>query len=894
MYSVGVIYGVLGCLALTNAQQYYNREDYYKQFPQYTSSEANSYHGYSTPPGIKSNANSVQVIEVSIPSLQNLAGAIGISKSDESVISDVIKQYLTASQSGTPYTFSIQAYSDKKSPQANSQNLYGTHATINPQSQYNPNNYQQPNYYQPPYDYSSYNYKQQQHQREVEIYEQKLREYYAKYPWLAPQSSTTTASPQDNELVKPNEIIPSNPEPIPDSGKSLADLLLDNLGTTEQPAPIPNNQPSDGKSLLELLNEHKGAQSSDNHKATTATTTTTTTTAPKKSLDDLIGNVFIEKPHTTTEEPPKQEGGKSLFELLAELKPSDEDSSDEVKTKSDVAGGDYGLDVRHDDSKVKRTKRHILREGLRRITERISNFGKSNSERHTRDHDCNHHEGRSHHSHKHHKYSDSDDENDDKQSGFVENHRHDQHKGRHPTDFENGGHGHEHFNSFYPHSHEHSYPHPHPYPHQHPHPHPNTDPDQHDENKFHQNAKPTPSDDREKPVVNQDATRDQPSRKPNTVDAGTQTDPLIATNSDNKDVTLDIDIRGGFEETRRKRHSSKRSRRSPDDEGFVFEDDSETTATKDEVKTDDQEKKEEAVTEAEPGDENATEKEGEEGGLDNRFGLFGGFNRQPGRRPIANLIGGVVNGFLGGVGGVDPYNRAPPPQPYYPDPYGQQQLYGYGNYPPQQPVHIHINNVANANAQSQATNTGSGPFGPHGSNQNAAANAQSENVQNQFGSFQNSGASGQASNLAADGSSGQLSAANAMNQNYQNEFGSGSKNAAQSQSANFDNNGNLALTSSNSGTNHFAGPNGAYDETNSAAQSSLQGQFGTQNSGAQSNTFQGPNGSGASASSQASSINNGHGAQNSGANAAANSGNFGGNSFGNAQSNTYANDQWGW
>lgn len=146
-----------------SAQQYYSQEDYYKQFPQYTESKSNSYHGYSTPSGINSNANNVQVIEVSIPNLPSIAGAFGISKSEENVLSGVIKQYLSSSQGGKPYTFSIQA---------------GTHAAANSQSQsqYNPASYQQPNYYQqqPSYDYNSYSYKQQQHQREVEIYEQKL------------------------------------------------------------------------------------------------------------------------------------------------------------------------------------------------------------------------------------------------------------------------------------------------------------------------------------------------------------------------------------------------------------------------------------------------------------------------------------------------------------------------------------------------------------------------------------------------------------------------------------------------------------------------------------------------------------------------------------------------
>lgn len=673
-------------------------------------------------------------------------------------------------------------------------------------------------------------------------------------------------------------------------------MLLSNIGFGKEPQTNEPTQPSDDKSFLELINEdNKGSTEGGKSLAELIGALSPPTESPKKSLDDLIGNVFTEKQVSATEEPQNEGGGKSLFELLAELphepdttttKSTSDKSTDQVKKNSDVAGGDYDLDVRQDDDdKVKRTKRSILREGLRRITDRISNFGKNDNERHTRDHDCRHHEGRTHHhSHNNHRHPNHDEEGD----AFIENHMH---HGRHP--YENGGHEHPH--PQHPHS---QHPHPHD-PDQHIYPHPNKNYDTDDESKSNHNGKSHPSNDGEKPY-NENSDHHQviqPSRKPHSVDAGTQTDAVDATKTDvDRDATLDIDIRGGFSETRRKRHNLKRTRRSPDDEEVVFQDDDET-ATKDKVPVvDDAKKAEEAVTEIAPASESdTTEKEGE-GDLDSRFGFLGGGGGGGfGRRPIANLIGGVVNGIFGGVGGgnggYDPYNRAPYPNyPYYPDPHGQN----YGNYPPpqqQQPVHIHINNVANA--QAQAANTASGPFGP-GSNQNAAGNAQSQNYQNEFGSFQNAGAAGQASNLAADGSSGQLSAANAMNQNYQNEFGAGSKNAAQSQSANFDNHGNLGLTSSNSGTNHFAGPDGVRDETNSAAQSSLQGQFGTQNSGAQSNTYQGPNGSGSSASSQASSINNGHGSQNSGANAAANSGNFGGNSFGNAQSGTYTNDQWGW
>lgn len=177
-------FSVILCIFIAAQQDsYYSQEEYYKQFPQYTQAQSNDYHGYSTPSGINSNANSVQVIEVSIPNQITGAGSFGISKSDQSIISGVIKQYLSGqSQSGptVPYTFSVHTYNDKKSPYSSSQQTaYGSQAMVNSQSQYNQAaNYQQPNYYQQQqqssYDYSNYNYKQQQHQREVEIYEQKL------------------------------------------------------------------------------------------------------------------------------------------------------------------------------------------------------------------------------------------------------------------------------------------------------------------------------------------------------------------------------------------------------------------------------------------------------------------------------------------------------------------------------------------------------------------------------------------------------------------------------------------------------------------------------------------------------------------------------------------------
>lgn len=182
----------------------------------YAKTQSNGYHGYSTP---STNAKEIQVIEVSIPNNPLFNGAFGI-KAEEGILSSVIKQYLSQTGSGSsiPYTFSIHAYNDKNVPlstYANAHNLYGNQGTLNSQSQYSHvSAYQHPIYeqstsqpptsqlptsqlptsqlptsqaYQPniqqlnfaqqqqnSYDYNSYNQKQQQHQREVAIYEQKL------------------------------------------------------------------------------------------------------------------------------------------------------------------------------------------------------------------------------------------------------------------------------------------------------------------------------------------------------------------------------------------------------------------------------------------------------------------------------------------------------------------------------------------------------------------------------------------------------------------------------------------------------------------------------------------------------------------------------------------------
>jgi len=322
--SVGVIYCVLGCLVFeTNAQyngfdSYYDRNEYYSKYPQYTDANSNAYHGYTTTPGINTNANNVQVIEVSIPDIPINGKIIG-GKVETSLLNGVISQLLSQSQTGqrVPYSFSIHTYSDKKTPYVNPQSLYGGQASANAQSQYfQTSHYQQPNYYQQQqYSYDQ-THKQQQYQKELELYEQKLKEYYTKYPSALPQA-TTANPPPIRESVKPNEIKPTTQSPIE------VDL---NQGTV-------SNESSDGKSLLELLNQGNGQPESSKSLAELLghQFMSPPTEAPKKSLDDLIGNVFTEK-HNKPTDPPTEEVGKSLFELLAELPPADDTSKDVTDT----------------------------------------------------------------------------------------------------------------------------------------------------------------------------------------------------------------------------------------------------------------------------------------------------------------------------------------------------------------------------------------------------------------------------------------------------------------------------------------------------------------------------------------------------------------------------------
>lgn len=143
---------------------------------------------------------------------------------------------------------------------------------------------------------------------------------------------------------------------------------------------------------------------------------------------------------------------------------------------------------------------------------------------------------------------------------------------------------------------------------------------------------------------------------------------------------------------------------------------------------------------------------------------------------------------------------------------------------------------ANGNALGQSSN----PF----FNQNAGANTQSSNVQNPFGSFQNTAGSSLGSNLANNGLAGQLSAANTNQQSYLTALGAGQQNNAQGQSANFDPFGNLQTAATNAGNLQTIGADGIRNQANGAANAHNQNQFGNSDSGAQtlSETFEGPNG----------------------------------------------------
>ncbi|XP_070492968.1 uncharacterized protein [Chironomus tepperi] len=136
------------------------------------------------------------------------------------------------------------------------------------------------------------------------------------------------------------------------------------------------------------------------------------------------------------------------------------------------------------------------------------------------------------------------------------------------------------------------------------------------------------------------------------------------------------------------------------------------------------------------------------------------------------------------------------------------------------------------NAQGQAQNTAGG------FNQNAGANTHSSNVQNELGSFQNTGGSSISANLANDGSSGQLGAANTQQSSQHTADGYKEQNAAQSQSANFDNQGNLQLSNAGTNVNVIKEKDRERVETLGSSSSHNKNQFGTSNSAANTNTVQ--------------------------------------------------------
>lgn len=166
-------------------------------------------------------------------------------------------------------------------------------------------------------------------------------------------------------------------------------------------------------------------------------------------------------------------------------------------------------------------------------------------------------------------------------------------------------------------------------------------------------------------------------------------------------------------------------------------------------------------------------------------------------------------------------------------------------------------NFGQQNTAGNAVSQNQNPF----LNQNTGANTFSNNQQNPFGNFQNTGGSSISSNLANGGLAGQVNAANTNQQSFQNALGFGDKNNAQSQSANFDPYGNLQATLANTGTQQSFGPNGIQNQANGATSSHNQNQFGFTDSGSQtlSETFEGNGvtGSKSQSSSHSSSVNNG-------------------------------------
>lgn len=492
-----------------------------------------------------------------------------------------------------------------------------------------------------------------------------------------------------------------------------------------------------------------------------------------ENLEELISNVF-----TRADVPLEPAGGKSLAELLSEQ---------QTKSDSDEPGAEFGLDVRSEERRrrsVEGTNKSIGGHRVRRYHGYYHNHQYAKSQ----PHDC-------HHLHR-------DDE-----------HLHSYYKGEGSHSYYDNENSHSHHSNVRHHGDEHSRSH---------HNDERTNL-QHEQNRgqHHTHDEPTT------PSAPTKINRVQPI-----VPSISKTDP---------DAVYNIDVRSDFG-TRRKREVGLRYRR---DDAIVFEVGEEKTFEEKLAATPTSTTGHEADTPEKSGEEGE-----EDGELDSRFGFSGGQRRRP-QRPLAGLLSGLVGGVISiGSSGIlerefDQYGR-PLQQPNYlqqpqypqkyPQPYPQQYpQQNHESYRQQQYPKSH-NNENQQHYQQQAINQRQPGFGGFDNHQTVGANTQSQNYQNEFGQYQNNAGSSQSANLAADGSAGHLSAANTQQQNYQNEFGAGSKNSGQSQSANFDGNGNLALTSSNSNTQHTSGPNSVRDEANSGAQSNIKNEFGTSSSGAQSDT----------------------------------------------------------
>lgn len=141
--------------------------------------------------------------------------------------------------------------------------------------------------------------------------------------------------------------------------------------------------------------------------------------------------------------------------------------------------------------------------------------------------------------------------------------------------------------------------------------------------------------------------------------------------------------------------------------------------------------------------------------------------------------------------------------------------------------------ISSANAQAQASNKHGGK------DQTAGANTYNNNVNNEQGSFHNSGASSIGSNISEDGKKGQVASSNIQKQSSHTAEGLSIQESSQSQSANFDKESNSLLAAdANTNTKHTVDKTGEKREQSSGSSATNQNQYGSGNSKAQVNTVE--------------------------------------------------------